>query len=88
VQNWIVRRGFKTLYLEPGSPWQNAYPESFNSCFRDEFLNRESFASVLEAKVLDQKRRHRHNRERPHSSLDCQAPAEFARRPSRAQLRD
>jgi hypothetical protein len=52
VQDWIARRGFKTLYIEPGAPWQNAYSESFNSRFRDEFLNREAFASVLEAKVL------------------------------------
>ena len=45
VQDWIARRGFKTLYIKPGSPWQNAYSESFNSRFRDEFLNREAFAS-------------------------------------------
>jgi putative transposase len=80
VQEWIARRGFKTLYIEPGSPWQNAYSESFNSRFRDEFLNRESFASVLEAKVLGQQHRHRHNHERPHSSLAYQTPVEFARR--------
>jgi len=80
VQEWIARRGFKTLYIEPGSPWQNAYSESFNSRFRDEFLNRESFASVLEAKVLGKQHRQRHNHERPHSSLDYQTPVEFARR--------
>ena len=45
VQEWIARRGFKTLSIKPGSPWQNAYSESFNSRFRDEFLNREAFAS-------------------------------------------
>ena len=80
VQDWIERRGFKTLYIEPGSPWQNAYSESFNSRFRDEFLNRESFASVLEAKVLGKDHRRRHNHERPHSSLDYQTPVEFAHR--------
>ena len=80
VQEWIERRGFKTLYIEPGSPWQNAYSESFNSRFRDEFLNREAFASVLEAKVLGKEHRQRHNRERPHSSLDYQTPEEFAQR--------
>jgi len=64
VQEWVARRGFKTLYIKPGSPWQNAYSESFNSRFRDEFLNRESFASVLEAKVLGKQHRHRHNHER------------------------
>ena len=80
VQEWIQRRGFKTLYIEPGSPWQNAYSESFNSRFRDEFLNREAFASVLEAKVLGKEHRQRHNRERPHSSLNYQTPEEFAQR--------
>jgi putative transposase len=80
VQDWIERRGFQTLYIEPGSPWQNAYSESFNSRFRDEFLNREAFASVLEAKVLGKEHRDRHNRLRPHSSLHYQTPAEFAQR--------
>jgi len=80
VQEWIARRGFKTLYIKPGSPWQNAYRESFNSRFRDEFLNKEAFASVLEAKVLGKQHRHWHNQERPHSSLDDQTPAEFAQR--------
>ena len=80
VREWIARRGFKTLYIKPGSPWQNAYSESFNSRFRDEFLNREAFASVLEAKVLGKQHRQRHNQERPHSSLDYQTPVEFAQR--------
>ncbi|MEP6671432.1 MAG: IS3 family transposase [Chthoniobacter sp.] len=80
VQEWIARRGFQTLYIKPGSPWQNAYSESFNSRFRDEFLNREAFASVLEAKVLGKEHRQRHNRERPHSSLNYQTPEEFAQR--------
>ena len=80
VQEWIEQRGFKTLYIEPGSPWENAYIESFNSRFRDEFLNRETFASVLEAKVLGKEHRNRHNHERPHSALGYQTPAEFAQR--------
>ncbi len=80
VQDWIARRGFKTLYIKPGAPWQNAYSESFNSRFRDEFLNREAFASVLEAKMLGKQHRHRHNHQRPHSSLDYQTPVEFAQR--------
>ena len=62
MQEWIARRGFKTLSIKPGSPWQNAYSESFNSRFRDEFLNREAFASVLEAKVLGKQHRHWHNK--------------------------
>jgi putative transposase len=80
VQDWIARRGFQTLYIKPGSPWQNAYSESFNSRFRDEFLNREAFATLLEAKVLGRDHRHWHNHDRPHSSLDDQTPAEFAQR--------
>ena len=80
VQDWIARRGFKTLYIKPGAPWQNAYSESFNSRFRDELLNRELFSGLLEAKVLGKEHRHRHNKLRPHSSLDYQTPAEFAQR--------
>jgi len=80
VQDWIARRGFKTLYIKPGAPWQNAYSESFNSRFRDEFLNRELFGGLTEAKVLGKQHRHWHNQERPHSSLDDQTPVEFAQR--------
>jgi transposase InsO family protein len=80
VQSWIAARGFKTLYIEPGSPWENPYSESFNSRFRDEFLNRESFGSLLEAKVLGKEHRHDYNHRRLHSSLAYQTPAEFAQR--------
>jgi len=59
---------------------QNASSESFNSRFRDEFLNREAFASVLEAKVLGKQHRKHHNHERPQSSLNYQTPVEFAQR--------
>jgi putative transposase len=78
VQEWIAKRGFKTLYIAPGAPWQNAYSESFNSRFRDEFLNREAFGSLIEAKVLGKDYRRHHSHERPHSSLDYQTPAEYA----------
>lgn len=80
VQDWIRGRGFKTLYIKPGSPWQNAYSESFNSRFRDEFLNREVFGSLLEAKVLGKGHRQHYNTIRPHSSLGYQTPAGFAQR--------
>ena len=80
VREWIEKRGFKTLYIKPGAPWQNAYSESFNSRFRDEFLNRETFSGLLEAKVLGKEHRQRHNHSRPHSSLDYQTPVEFAKR--------
>ena len=80
VQEWIAERGFGTLYIAPGSPWENPYSETFNSRFRDEFLNRESFASVLEAKVLGKEYRHDYNHHRPHSALEYQTPEEFAQR--------
>jgi len=80
VQKWIEQRGFKTLYIAPGSPWENPYSESFNSRFRDEFLNRESFGSLMEAKVLGKQHREDYNHHRLHSSLDYQTPAEFAQR--------
>jgi putative transposase len=80
VQDWIRQRGFKTLYIQPGSPCQNAYSESFNSRFRDELLNREAFASLLEAKVLGKEHPQWHNHRRPHSPLDNQTPAEYAQR--------
>jgi putative transposase len=80
VQDWIEARGFKTCFIQPGSPWQNAYIESFNSRFRDEFLNLEIFGSLLEAKVLGEEHRYKYNHQRPHSSLGDMTPAEFASR--------
>ena len=80
VRKWIKERGFKTIFIAPGSPWQNAYSESFNSRFRDEFLNVELFTSLLEAKVLGEEHRYKYNHQRPHSSLGDLTPAEFASR--------
>lgn len=80
VRGWIEENGFQTAYIEPGAPWQNAYSESFNARFRDEFLNRELFATVFEAKVLGEEHRNKYNHHRPHSSLGILTPAEFAAR--------
>lgn len=80
IREWLAEVGVRTLYITPGSPWENAYSESFNSRLRDEFLNREEFASVLEAKVLSAEWRRDYNEARPHSALGGQPPAEFARR--------
>jgi transposase InsO family protein len=80
VRDWIGEKGFKTCFIEPGSPWQNAYIESFNSRFRDEFLNLEVFGSLLEAKMLGEEHRYKYNHRRPHSSLGDLTPAEFASR--------
>jgi transposase InsO family protein len=79
-KDWIAGKGIKTLYIEPGSPWENAYSESFNSRLRDEFLNVELFGSKLEAKVLGREHRDKYNHHRPHSSLGDLPPAEFAAR--------
>lgn len=80
LRGWLTRQGVKTLYITPGSPWENAYCESFNSRLRDEFLDREEFATELEAKVLSAEWRRDYNEARPHSALGDQTPAEFAAR--------
>lgn len=78
IRDWLPRSGVQTLYIEPGSPWENAYSESFNSRLRDELLNRELFTSVLEARVLTEDYRQEYNHKRPHSSLGYRTPAAFA----------
>ena len=78
VRSWLARRGSKTLYIAPGSPWENAYSETFNSRLRDELLDREVFETLKEAKVIVEDHRLDHNHRRPHSSLGYRTPAEFA----------
>lgn len=78
VKEWLGAAGIRTLYIEPGSPWENGYCESFNSRLRAELLDRELFRTLIEAQVLTERHRLRHNHERPHSSLDYKTPAEFA----------
>ncbi|CAN5668103.1 hypothetical protein BH23GEM7_BH23GEM7_11750 [soil metagenome] len=80
VKQWLASAGVQTLYIEPGSPWENAYVESFNGKLEDELLGREIFTSLLEAKVLIEQYRVEYNHERPHSALGYQTPAEFAAR--------
>lgn len=70
--------GVQTLYIAPGSPWENGYAESFHSRLRDELLNAEVFADVTEAKALAATWRHEYNHRRPHSSLGYTPPAAFA----------
>ena len=67
LRKWLAQTGAKTLYIEPGSPWENGYCESFNSKMRDEFLNGEIFHSLKEARVLTERWRVYFNTERPHS---------------------
>src|SRR3954471_1007157 len=78
VKGWLTRRGSGTLYIEPGSPWENAYSETFNSRLRDELLDREVFETLKEAKVLLEDHRLDYNHRRPHSALGYVTPAEFA----------
>jgi transposase InsO family protein len=80
VQAWLKANAIGALYIAPGSPWENAYVESFNSRLRDEHLNREEFASLLEARVLTAGWRRDYNEARPHSSLAYLAAAVFAAR--------
>ena len=75
LRDWLKRVGVKTLYIEPGSPWENGYCESFNSRLRDEFLNGEIIYTLKEAKVLIGWWRDHYNTIRPHSSLGYKPPA-------------
>ena len=69
VRDWISAVGAKTAYIEPGSPWENGYCESFNARFRDEMLNGEVFYSLREAQILIEQWRKHYNTKRPHSAL-------------------
>jgi transposase InsO family protein len=78
VKAWLEQSGSATLYIEPGSPWENAYVESFNGKLEDELLDREEFATLKEAKVLVEDHRLAYNDHRPHSALNYMTPAAFA----------
>tara|TARA_B100000745_G_C19894267_1_gene299191 strand:- start:31 stop:468 length:438 start_codon:yes stop_codon:yes gene_type:complete len=75
VRDWLENVGVKTLFIEPGSPWENGFIESFNGKLRDELLNVELFDTLLEAKVLIERWRVHYNTERLHSSLGYRPPA-------------
>jgi putative transposase len=75
VRTWLERLGITTLYIEPGSPWENGYIESFNGKLRDELLNREIFDTLLEANVLIERWKEEYNQVRPHSALGYRPPA-------------
>jgi putative transposase len=75
VRKWLGRLGVTTLFIEPGSPWENGYIESFNGKLRDGLLNGEIFTTLLEAKVLVENWRREYNTIRPHSSLGYKPPA-------------
>ena len=78
VREWITAVGAKTAFIEPGSPWENGYCESFNSKLRDELLNGEIFYSLAEARIIIEGWRQHYNTKRPHSSLGYKPPAPAA----------
>lgn len=79
VCGWLYQQTIDTHHIDPGSPWQNPFGESFNGRFRDECLNLEVFLTVLEAQVVCERWRGHYNDERPHSALDYRTPSECHR---------
>ena len=75
IRDWLTELEVKTLFIEPGSPWENGYIESFNGKLRDELLNREIFTTLIEAKILIEQWRWEYNHVRPHSALRYRPPA-------------
>ena len=75
VRRWLNDLGVTTLFIEPGSPWENGYIESFNGKLRDELLDREIFTTLTEAKILIEEWRKEYNQVRPHSALNYRPPA-------------
>jgi putative transposase len=86
VRDWLQDLGVKTLFIEPGSPWENGYNESFNGTLGEEVLKREIFFTLTEAKILIEQWRREYNTIRPHSSLGYRPPAPEAIRPDPAFL--
>jgi transposase InsO family protein len=82
VREWLSRVNVRTLFIEPGSPWENGYVESFNGKLRDELLNGEIFDTLFEARVVIENWRRAYNRFRPHSSLGYRPPAPEILEPS------
>lgn len=79
VRGWLVQHHMRTLYIDPGCPWQNGFGERFNGTVRDECLNMHVFHSVAEARIVLATYHRQYNEERPHSSLGYRTPAEFKR---------
>jgi putative transposase len=78
VQRWLAANAIRTIYIEPGRPWQNGFVESFHGRFRDECLNREQLWTLTEARVVIEDYRRQYNHHRPHSKLGYQSPKRFA----------
>jgi len=82
IRAWLENANVQTLYIEPGSPWENGYAESFHGRLRDELLDSELFTCLAEAKMLSTQWRLEYNHRRPHSSLGYVTPASFAAAPA------
>ena len=85
VQRWLRDNQIKTIYIDPGSPWQNGFVESFNGRLRDECLNEHLFDTLRQAREIIEEWRTDYNTNRPHSSLNGLTPSEFAARPREGQ---
>ncbi len=75
MRNWLKDLEVNTLFIEPGSPWENGYIESFNDKLRDELLNREVFTTLVEASILIEEWRNEYNQVKPHSAFSYRALA-------------
>ena len=82
VRRWLDALGVQTLFIEPGSPWENGYVASFNGKLRDELFDREIFYTLTEAKILLERWRREYNTVRPHSALGYRPPAPDAIMPA------
>ncbi len=82
VRHWLAALNVETLFIEPGSPWENGSVESFNGKLRDELLDREIFYTLTEAKILIERWRREYNTVRPHSALGYRPPAPEAMSPA------
>ena len=78
MQDWLKAQEIKTLYIAPGSPWENRHVESFHDTLRDECLNRELFGNLREVRVILESWRVEYNERRPHSALGYRTPNEYA----------
>ena len=76
VRGYLAQNQIESLFIEPGSPWQNGYAESFHARLRDECLNLELFTSLFEAQVVIEKWRRHYNQARPHGALDYRTPSQ------------
>jgi len=79
IQEWLAENDIKTIYIDPGCPWQNGYVESFNSRFRQECLDRELLYTLSESRVVFADWRDYYNQQRPHRSLGLLTPAQYAK---------